>query len=206
MAIWRAIQDKPANSYVLKWRYNLASPDRDALMNGRFAPEAAVHVVGGTGWPAVRTTPVGRTSRFGSFVPTSDIACRERLSFGGKPAADGAADALLRPTPNDNRCRLVHLVSPFGHTNRTSYPTISPLSSARVRCRSAGKRKISQRHQLKTDCPRSRPGGTARSSCRPDRGSSISAPRFQVLPAQDPRARPCFADHCGQCRYRRPAG
>src|SRR5258705_4278778 len=38
MAIWRAIQDKPANSYVLKWRYNLASPDRDALMNGRFAP------------------------------------------------------------------------------------------------------------------------------------------------------------------------
>src|SRR6266850_2431695 len=46
MAIWRAIQNKPANSYVLKWRYNLASPDRDALMNGRFAPEAAVHVVG----------------------------------------------------------------------------------------------------------------------------------------------------------------
>src|SRR3977135_228149 len=89
MAIWRAIQDKPANSYVLKWRYNLASPDRDALMNGRFAPEAAVHVVGGTGWPAVRTTPVERTSRFGSFVPTSDIACRERLSFGGEPAADG---------------------------------------------------------------------------------------------------------------------
>jgi hypothetical protein len=42
MAIWRAIQDKPANSYVLKWRYNLASPDRDALMNGRFAPTAAV--------------------------------------------------------------------------------------------------------------------------------------------------------------------
>src|SRR6266436_6651466 len=42
MAIWRAIQDKPANSYVLKWRYNLASPDRDALMNGRFAPEAVV--------------------------------------------------------------------------------------------------------------------------------------------------------------------
>ncbi len=107
-------------------------------MNGRFAPEAAVHVVGGTGWPAVRTTPVGRTSRFGSFVPTSDIACRERLSFGGEPAADGAADALLRPTPNDNRCRLVHLVSPFGHTNRTSYPTISPLSSARVRSSKRG--------------------------------------------------------------------
>jgi hypothetical protein len=30
------------------------------------------------------------------------------------------------------------LVSPFGHTNRTSYPTISPLSSARVRLSKRG--------------------------------------------------------------------
>src|SRR6266404_2476072 len=59
---------------------------------------------------------------------------------------------------------------------------------------------------FKTDCQRSRLGGIARSNCRPDRGSSISAPRFQVLPAQDPRARPCFADHYGQCRCRRSAG
>ena len=58
---------------------------------------------------------------------------------------------------------------------------------------------------FKTGCRRSRPGGIARSNCRPDRGSSISAPRFQVLPAQDPRARPCFADHYGQCRYPRSA-
>ena len=95
--------------------------ERDkAASKGRFAPEAAAHVVGGTGWPAIRTTPVERTSRFGSFMPTSDIACRERLFFGGEPAADGAADALLRPNAHDNRCRLVHLVSSLGHTNRTS--------------------------------------------------------------------------------------
>ena len=59
---------------------------------------------------------------------------------------------------------------------------------------------------FKTGCRRSRPGGIARSNCRPDRGSSISAPRFQVLPAQDPRVRPCFADHYGQRRYPRSAG
>ena len=58
---------------------------------------------------------------------------------------------------------------------------------------------------FKTGCRRSKPGGIARPNCRPDRGSSISAPRFQVLPAQDPRARPCFADHYGQCRYPRSA-
>jgi hypothetical protein len=60
------------------------------------------------------------------------------IYFGGEPAADGAADALLRPNAHDNRCRLVDLVSPFGHTNRTSYPTISPLSSARVRSSKRG--------------------------------------------------------------------
>ena len=40
------------------------------------------------------------------------------ISFRGEPAADGAADALLRPNAHDNRCRLVHLVSSLGHTNR----------------------------------------------------------------------------------------
>ena len=64
------------------------------------------------------TTPVEQRFRFGSLVPTSDIARRERLSFGGKPAADGADDALLSPDAHDNRCRLVHLVSSLGHTNR----------------------------------------------------------------------------------------
>ena len=46
---------------------------------------------------------------------------------------------------------------------------------------------------IKTDCPRSRPGGTARSNCRPDPGSSIFAPHYQVLSVRNPRAPPCFA-------------
>jgi len=109
----------------------------------------------------------------------SGASCRRATL---RVARDYLSEAnLLRPDAHDNRCRLVHLVSPFGHTNRTSYPTISPLSSRGCDRRSAGKRKISQRHQLKTDCPRSRPGGIARSICRLDRGSLISAPRSQVL-------------------------
>jgi hypothetical protein len=60
------------------------------------------------------------------------------ISFGGEPAADGAAGALLGPNAHDNRCWLVHLVSPFGHTNRTSYPTIIPLSSTRARSSKRG--------------------------------------------------------------------
>ena len=59
---------------------------------------------------------------------------------------------------------------------------------------------------FKTNCPRSRLGGTARSNCRPDPGSSISAPRFRVSPAQDPPARLCFADRHVRRRYRRSAG
>ena len=114
-----------------------------------------------------------------------------------------------RPAP-PRRPRQSLSACPFGLFPRPHKPhqltDYQPLEQRAGAIASAGKRKISQRHQLKTDCPRSRPGGTARSSCRPDRGSSISAPRFQVLPAQDPRARPCFADHYGQCRYRRPAG
>src|SRR5258707_12762237 len=59
---------------------------------------------------------------------------------------------------------------------------------------------------FKTDCPRSRLGGTARSKFRPDPGSSIFAPRFRGFPAQDPRARLCFADRHVRRRYRRSAG
>jgi hypothetical protein len=42
-------------------------------------------------------------------------------------------------------------------------------------CPSDGSSLDFKRALLKTDCPRSRPSGTARSSCRPDRGSSISS-------------------------------
>jgi hypothetical protein len=91
--------------------------------------EAAVHVVGGTGWPAVRTTPVDRTSRFGSFVPTSDIACRERLSFGGEPAPP------RRPRQSLSACTFGLSLRPH---KPHQLPDYQPLEQPRVRSSKRG--------------------------------------------------------------------
>jgi len=134
------------------------------------------------------TTPVERHLCSVASCAYKQLPCRgddpSERTFG----QDAPPTALLpqRPTYKSLRCRLVHLVSPLRpHKPHQHSPDISPLSSARVDRRSAGKRKIRNASQL-NDFPRSRPAGQHRSIAVRIEDHDILRHASQWLP----RARP----------------
>jgi pimeloyl-ACP methyl ester carboxylesterase len=136
------------------------------------------------------------------YAPAADLFEQQKLKLNdiawkSKPSWYIVAKADRTVHPDLHEARTPRCLSLASHELQTNGISIGPSDGSSLDL---------ERALLKTDCPRSMPGGITRSSCRLDRGSSISALRFQVSPALDPRARPCFADRYGQCRYRRPAG